>query len=530
MKNDILFRSAHRNSSCGVLDIASGIPTASRQSGNPLPKHPDQLLDVLDALAAICVRDKGDVFFVSLAMNPNSATLCVSTNGTVPATLTTHLRKIRGQLKKLKSVVEPGLPTSADIESPDSNNARLRMEGELELQRTIYEYSYEKLQRRFHKRGPGILARYDDITKGLEAKNIAADTEILAITRVLLRDIEDWLKPDAKPQEPYLILLIDTIAAMSKGWRTCLEDTGDENVLTRWDDLTRESGLASRIYDTSSSLFLLVVKQNRKLSLRRCLQKLFTLHHHIQSILRIAWSSRLSPFLEGQFDIMAVLAAPSDISIQFSQQQVLHVAFPPEDKTAQDVRKKVYDQLLIRLQTKADKEGIDWKMKTGSPPELSLTKINVHAECSLLAYHLQNPGILPYHYFGGSKLSCHACGVLFSAFNGVAKSFDLPRFFTKGCSNKLYLQWPCPSLLLQEQQKQLRPDASSWSLDIQVREEMNKVFGDELVAYVGELRKVVEASTPPHSDGISASGESRESEVDDSDLEDMRRMAGGRYE
>ena len=90
--------------------------------------------------------------------------------------------------------------------------------------------------------------------KGLEAKNIAADSEILVITRVLLRDIEDWLKPDAKPQEPYLSLLIDTIAAMSKGWRTCLEAAGDENVLTRWDDLTRESGLASRIYDTSSSL------------------------------------------------------------------------------------------------------------------------------------------------------------------------------------------------------------------------------------------------------------------------------------
>ena len=52
---------------------------ASRQS---LPNH---LLNVLDALAAICIQNKGDVFFVSLAMTPNSVTLCVSTNGTVPA-------------------------------------------------------------------------------------------------------------------------------------------------------------------------------------------------------------------------------------------------------------------------------------------------------------------------------------------------------------------------------------------------------------------------------------------------------------
>jgi len=166
----------------------------------------------------------------------------------------THLYKIRDQLKKLKLVVEPGPLILADIECPDLNNTQLRMDGELELQRAIYEYSFENTQRRFNKRGPTILTRYDDIVASLEADNVAADTKILALTRVLLRDIEDWLKPDAKPQQPHLTLLIDTIATMSKGWRTCLEAAGlgDEDVLTRWDDLTRKSGLASRIYDTNS--------------------------------------------------------------------------------------------------------------------------------------------------------------------------------------------------------------------------------------------------------------------------------------
>ena len=55
---------------------------------------------------------------------------------------------------------------------------------------------------------------------------------------------------------------------------------------------------------------------------------------------------------------------------------------------------------------------------------------------------------------------------------------------------------------------------------------MNKVLGDELVAYVGELRKVIEASTPPHLDSA-ASCDLRECEVDDSDLKDMRRLAEG---
>ena len=52
------------------------------------------LLDVLDALAAICVHnDKGDIFFVSSALNPDSFTVHVFLNGTVPTTLIDHLKK-----------------------------------------------------------------------------------------------------------------------------------------------------------------------------------------------------------------------------------------------------------------------------------------------------------------------------------------------------------------------------------------------------------------------------------------------------
>ena len=202
------------------------------------------------------------------------------------------------------------------------------------------------------------------------------------------------------------------------------------------------------------------------MSLRRLLQKIFILHHHIRSILRIARSQRLSPFLEGQFDVVLVPAVPSSICIQFSENQVFGAAFPPEDRTAQDVRNSVYAKLLDRFQRKAKNEGIE--ITTGEF-KLSLKNINVHAECTLLAYHLQNPEFHPYCYFGGSKLSCHACGTFFSAFNNIAESFGHPHFFTSGlgCLNKLSLRWPSPSLLSQVQQEQLKPGARS--LDIGVR-------------------------------------------------------------
>ena len=161
-------------------------------------------------------------------------------------------------------------------------------------------------------------------------------------------------------------------------------------------------------YKAIAHVLLLDADRNRKLPLRRLLEKLFTLHHHIRTITRIAWSRRLSPFLEGQFDVVSVPAARGDISIAFSQQDVLPVIFP----LGEQKELPVCDELLKRLQEKAKNEGIDLKNGT----KLSI-KPAVHAESTLLAYHLQHPNINPHHYFGGSKLSCHGCTTFFGSFN-----------------------------------------------------------------------------------------------------------------
>jgi OTT_1508-like deaminase len=150
---------------------------------------------------------------------------------------------------------------------------------------------------------------------------------------------------------------------------------------------------------------------------------------------------------------------------------------------------------------KAANEGIELKKGT----ELSM-RVHIHAEATLLAYHLQHPQINPYRYFGGSKLSCHGCATLFSSFNLVAESFHLPQYFTKGCHNKIYIRWPCPSLLSPEQQMQLRPGAPS--LDTQVRKEMIAVLSTELATYVHELCAVAEEPSRPQSDSTTASGDS----------------------
>ena len=229
------------------------------------PKDPD-LLDVLDALAAICVHNKkGDVFFVSLAMGVDTATLYVSTNGTVPATLTDHLRVIRRELKVLKSVLEPPSSPPPDVEFPDPNNTLPRTEGELKIQKIIYEYSYKKVQQRYQKRGPGILAQYDAITKSLYTnfKVVAEDIDLLTTTRGLLENIDNFLQ-DKIPQGPRFTSLIELIAILSLYWKRHVEAVEENDLLTQWDNLTRKSGLTSPIYDAIAHLLLFSCQEEQE--------------------------------------------------------------------------------------------------------------------------------------------------------------------------------------------------------------------------------------------------------------------------
>jgi hypothetical protein len=226
----------------------------------------------------------------------------------------------------------------------------------------------------------------------------------------------------------------------------------------------------------------------RKLSLERLLEKLFTLHYHIQLILRIAWSRRLSPVLEGAFHVISVPSACGDIHLEFSAKKVLAIAFP-NDQAPEDVKEMVYREILERLRAKASKDEIN--LTTGHSPEFSLQPF-VHAESTLLAYHLQH-STQSFCYFGGSKLSCHACSLLFTCFNNVAISFGHSQYFTRGSHNKIYLRWCFPSLP-RVQQGELQAGAPS--LDIEVKKEMIKVLDREMAIYIRQLSGRLGESTP----------------------------------
>ena len=52
-----------------------------------------------------------------------------------------------------------------------------------------------------------------------------------------------------------------------------------------------------------------------------------------------------------------------------------------------DVKQRMHNELVRQIQAKASREGIDMKTKKG----LRLDNINVHAESSLLTYHIRHP-------------------------------------------------------------------------------------------------------------------------------------------
>lgn len=100
------------------------------------------------------------------------------------------------------------------------------------------------------------------------------------------------------------------------------------------------------------------VRYDRKLSLRRLLKNLSKLHHHICTITRIARSRRLSPVFKGRFNVVPIPVFHGNISINFSQENILPIIFPPGNPVEQDIKQAVYDELLKRLQEKAGEEGI----------------------------------------------------------------------------------------------------------------------------------------------------------------------------
>ena len=160
----------------------------------------------------------------------------------------------------------------------------------------------------------------------LEKEGITADdTTFLHLVQLLLQWMGKRLRQEKLPCGQDLVLIMKGIEAMCVDSR--LEGVRDVNIVTLWDNFFRTSGFGFRICFHSSLLnvrYQVQCRPNQNIvSLQRLLEKLFTLLHHIRTVTRIAWSSRFSQFLKGEFQVVLVPANHHDIFINFSWQEVL---------------------------------------------------------------------------------------------------------------------------------------------------------------------------------------------------------------
>ena len=199
------------------------------------PNDSDRLMNLLDAFASICVRkEKGEVFFVSLAIESDSVTLYVASNDMVPHSLTTYLYKIWGQLKNLNAVATD----SGSLRNPNNIKSDAVVASGLELKKTIYEHSYSKLRQRFLKRAPAILEKYPSIETKLRVNGIAPEViGLLDDTIPLLHWLGHQLENEKPPSGKEFVDFIQTIEALSKDWQHRLNAPADGNILTRWNTL-----------------------------------------------------------------------------------------------------------------------------------------------------------------------------------------------------------------------------------------------------------------------------------------------------
>ena len=235
-------------------------------------------------------------------------------------------------------------------------------------------------------------------------------------------------------------------------------------------------------------------ESNLSFSLRRYLEKMFTLQEHVLTLGQISVTSYLQFLIEGRFEVHYVKpCSPQQLAIRLPENVVrphIVAAYTPlkvgRDPPSINGRHgaTLYNKMIEELQLKLSNVEDDLEMSTDTLRIMG----RIHCECNLLAYHFQNQNIVPYDYIGVSKLSCHRCRAYFAAYDGACADGSItgPRFHTRGSHNKIYPHWIYPTLHPMQGTPQ-DPASLSVTDELVMRRMVDHVLGAEFMKYVQEV-------------------------------------------
>ncbi|KDQ13778.1 hypothetical protein BOTBODRAFT_175209 [Botryobasidium botryosum FD-172 SS1] len=376
--------------------LQSGISSATSPT---LDQHTRRMAPLLDALAAICPHKEGQVYAVTMSLSAEKVTLFVSENKLVSKEATDHLESVWDSVVAINRAAH-GAPPS--VGAPSVCLAELIRQ----LKVKIYTFSHAWLKARLAKRWallePFLLDYRETLGRDFIVYFVSLQRALYDESpnfRIVAAEFDDISKlpesQDFKGSEAKW-------AIQERGWIA-----RNEALVNEWKG---ENG--------------------RAFAPHRCIAKLFAFHTHVQSIINVALSRRLSTYLSSS-TIKVVPVEPrvcSDIRAALTIEDIdaairAHIDATEYSEKYEAAVKDAIKRVAIAQETNIERSA--------------------HCECSLLAYHLQHPEINPLRYIAVSKPPCFACRVFFRFYNRHAREFgQVPFGFKESeADGKLYPGW-----------------------------------------------------------------------------------------
>ncbi|KZT06427.1 uncharacterized protein LAESUDRAFT_725864, partial [Laetiporus sulphureus 93-53] len=276
----------------------------------------------------------------------------------------------------------------------------------------VYTTCFPKLKARVMKRrreAQEFITTMNDAIAS-DARLPDSDTPLrdATILRGLLACMQRIYELIALPASEAAPKIVDVLADVRRDWARA---TGENGLLmVNWQAIFEHRQQERNV--TSNSKIL---------DFRRFMEKVYSLHTHIHTLLRAATSPRRKVMFHAELDVVLVqpyaalsrpfLFSEEDIGSfneSLSESETAHEEAEESKPEEQETRPFMSrEPLLAQL-------GESYS-KTSQVVDLS--RQIPHCECTLLVYHTTTSTDLPPHpYIGVSKLSCYPCYLFFEAY------------------------------------------------------------------------------------------------------------------
>lgn len=434
----------------GSESTRAGLIRSSKASSNSTSGFNSRTCAVLDALAALCVREpKSDVIAIGCRYQKPSTELIIASNDGPPPELTLkQLGSIWRLLQDISNRMLSGNEVSIDerAESPEFDISQSYGDTTFHtLFIEIFKHSFMLAQKRSRKYMP-VLEAFDQQYSRWIAHKESMDCQQQALA--------EWKHKETFEQFRVIISALASmnqqlVALQNKAWVAdskemehlistwwIIDKWGSEVLKNRvacdtWADDVKAFGNLYYYNKTLGQSTNNIGSYNQPCRLKRAIEKLCTIHFQVGTLIRFAFSRR-----------MRFMLCERDLVITAVNLDALTNKRPmPSTETEWcKVLQGVFDrqELLFdgtpEVARANEKEIFRKALAQGSPI--------MHCECLLVAYLLCRGTFPSVSYIGLSKLSCKPCFLWLQA---VSK-YTGYQFNTKRSHDKWYSRWSAPAL------------------------------------------------------------------------------------